>query len=81
MVRAKSGDEGAFELLLEMTVRSATRLAFALVHDRSEAEDVFQEAAIRAWRKLPNLRAGSAFTPWFLGIIANQSKEVRRGKW
>jgi RNA polymerase sigma-70 factor (ECF subfamily) len=67
--------------LLEPTIRSATRLAFAMLHDRSEAEDAFQEAALRAWRRLQNLRDGSSFQPWFMGIVANQCREIRRSKW
>ena len=44
--RARQGDRSAYErLLLEPTVLRAIRLAFALLQDRSEAEDVFQEAA------------------------------------
>jgi hypothetical protein len=35
IARAKSGDQVAYERLLEPTVRPATRLAFALLHDRS----------------------------------------------
>jgi len=81
VARARSGDRIAFEHLLEPTIRSATRLAFAMLHDRSEAEDAFQEAALRAWRRLQNLRDGSRFQPWFIGIVANQCREVRRGKW
>lgn len=79
--RAKAGDQGAYEELLEPAVRSATRLAFAMLHDRSEAEDAFQEAALRAWRRLRNLRDESRFQPWFLGIVANQCREIRRGRW
>jgi RNA polymerase sigma-70 factor (ECF subfamily) len=81
IARAKSGDRVAYERLLEPAVRSAARLAFAMLHDRSEAEDVFQESALRAWRHLQNLREGSPFQPWFMGIVANQCREVRRGKW
>src|ERR1700730_10438038 len=81
IARAKAGDQGAYERLLEPAIRSATRLAFAMLHDRSEAEDAFQEAALRAWRRLQNLRDGSPFQPWFIGIVANQCREVRRGKW
>jgi RNA polymerase sigma-70 factor, ECF subfamily len=79
--RARAGDRSAYESLLEPCVRPATRLAFAMLHDRSEAEDAFQEAALRAWRRIRNLRADSAFQPWFLGIVANQCREVRRGQW
>lgn len=78
---AQAGNRLAFERLLEPTIRSATRLAFAMLNDRSEAEDAFQEAALRAWRRLQNLRDGSPFQPWFIGIVANQCREIRRGKW
>jgi RNA polymerase sigma-70 factor, ECF subfamily len=81
IARAKAGDQDAYERLLEPAIRSATRLAFAMLNDRSEAEDAFQEAALRAWRRLQNLRDGSPFQPWFIGIVANQCREVRRGKW
>jgi RNA polymerase sigma-70 factor (ECF subfamily) len=81
VARAKAGDRVAYERLLEPAVRSATRLAFAMLQDRSEAEDAFQESAIRAWRRLRNLRDGSPFQPWFMGIVANQCREIRRDPW
>lgn len=81
IARAKAGDRAAYERLLGPAVRSATRLAFAMLHDRSEAEDAFQDSALRAWRRLPNLRNGSPFQPWFIGIVANQCREIRRGRW
>jgi RNA polymerase sigma-70 factor, ECF subfamily len=79
--RAKAGDRVAYERLLEPAVRSASRLAFAMLHDRSDAEDAFQESALKAWRRLRNLRDGSRFQPWFMGIVANQCREIRRGRW
>jgi len=78
---AKAGDQGAYERLLEPATRSAARLAFAMLHDRTEAEDAFQESALRAWRHLRNLRDGTRFQPWFIGIVANQCREIRRGRW
>lgn len=81
ITRAKAGDADAYERLLEPSIRSATRLAYAMLHDRTEAEDAFQESALRAWRRLQNLREGSPFRPWFMGIVANQCREIRRGKW
>jgi RNA polymerase sigma-70 factor (ECF subfamily) len=81
VARAKAGDRGAYASLLEPAIRPATRLAFAMLHDRSEAEDAFQDSALRAWRRLQNLRDGSRFQPWFMGIVANQCREIRRGRW
>ena len=37
--------------------------------------------ALRAWRRLRNLRPSAQFKPWFMGIVANQCKEIRRGHW
>jgi RNA polymerase sigma factor (sigma-70 family) len=79
--RAQAGDKPAFESLLEPVVGPAARLAYAMLQDRSEAEDVVQEAAVKAWRRLGNVRPGADFKPWFLGIVANQCRTVRRGKW
>jgi len=79
--RARNGDKAAFEDLLAPSVRQASRLALAMLGDTAESEDAFQEAALRAWRRLRNLREGSSFQPWFMGIVANQCREVRRGRW
>jgi RNA polymerase sigma factor (sigma-70 family) len=81
IARAKAGDRDAYERLLEPAVRPATRLAFAMLHDRQEAEDAFQESALRAWRRLENLREGKRFQPWFIGVVANQCRQVRRDRW
>ena len=79
--RARRGDGEAFADLLRPEYRSAVRLAKALLHDVDEAEDAVQEAAFKAWRKLDNLREGSPLRPWFLAIVANQCRSVRRAKW
>ena len=79
--RAKAGDRLAYEALLALVVRPATRLAFAMLENRSEAEDAFQESALRAWRRMRNLQPEKPFQPWFMGIVGNQCREVRRGRW
>jgi RNA polymerase sigma-70 factor (ECF subfamily) len=79
--RAAAGDKHAFEDLLRPVIGPAARLAYGMLQDRAEAEDVVQESAIKAWRKLGNIRPGADFKPWFLGIVANQCRTVRRGSW
>jgi len=79
--RARTGDGGAFADLLRPEYRAAVRLANALLHNLDEAEDAVQEAAIKAWRKLGNLREGSPLRPWFLAIVANECRSVQRTKW
>ena len=46
-----------------------------------EAEDAVQDAAFAAWRRLGNLHEGSSLRPWFLGIVANRCRAVKRNKW
>jgi RNA polymerase sigma-70 factor (ECF subfamily) len=78
---ARAGDPIAFEDLLRPWITPAATFAFNMLHDRQEAEDAVQEAALKAWRKLDRLREGAPFGPWFLGIVANQCGTVRRGRW
>src|SRR5690348_204071 len=78
---AQSGDRGAFADLLRPEYRSAFRLAFGLLQDAYEAEDAVQDAAFTAWRRIGNLRAGARMRPWFLAIVANQCRSVKRSRW
>ena len=82
MARAAQGDAHAFAALIEPLLNSAYRLAAVMLADRSTAEDAVQEASIKAWRKLGQLRgdAGS-LRPWFLSIVANECRMVRRQRW
>jgi RNA polymerase sigma factor (sigma-70 family) len=79
--RAQAGDQVAFAVLLRPLVISAYRLAGAMLHDPHASEDVVQEASLKAWRKLHQVRPGAEMKPWFLGIVANECREVRRGSW
>ena len=79
--RARRGDGEAFSELLRPEYRAAVRLAMALLHNVDEAEDAVQESAFKAWRKLDKLREASLLKPWFLAIVANQCRSVRRAKW
>ena len=81
VMRAKAGDRTAFDDLLGPHIDKAFRLAFGMLHDREAAEDAVQEAAVRSWRKLNNLRPGTPLRPWFLAIVANQCRTAMRGRW
>jgi RNA polymerase sigma-70 factor, ECF subfamily len=78
---AVAGDRTAFAELLRPDYRAAFRLAYGLLQDVQEAEDVVQEAAFSAWKRIGNLREGAPLRPWFLGIVANQCRSVKRARW
>jgi RNA polymerase sigma-70 factor (ECF subfamily) len=79
--RAKAGDGRAFEELLVPVLEPAFRLAMTMLKDRAAAEDAVQDAALKAWRKLGGFREGSELRPWFLTIVANQCRSMRRTRW
>jgi RNA polymerase sigma-70 factor (ECF subfamily) len=82
MVRdARRGDEAAFTSLLRPLLEPAYRLAAGMLQDRQLAEDAVQEAAMKAWRKIHQLREGTEMRPWFFGIVANECATTRRGRW
>ena len=63
---------------LEPLLPIAFRLAYAMLRHTDDAEDAVQEAAANAWRKRHTFRAGAKLRPWFLAIVANECRMVRR---
>ena len=72
--RVQSGDQAAFGLLVSKYQRKLLRLVMRFVRDSAEAEDVTQEAFIKAYRALPNFRGESAFYTWLYRIGVNTAK-------
>ena len=82
MTSAMAGDNAAFASLIDPLLDPAFRLAAVMLGDRSAAEDAVQEASIKAWRKLRQLRGDpAALRPWFLSIVANECRMTRRRRW
>jgi RNA polymerase sigma factor (sigma-70 family) len=71
--RSRDGDADAFEQLVRAHQGVAIRVAYLVVRDHSEAEDVTQEAFVKAYRSLPRFRLGSPFRPWVLKIVRNEA--------
>jgi RNA polymerase sigma-70 factor (ECF subfamily) len=69
--RAQGGDPAAFEALVNQHARYVFNLALRLVHDPQEAENLSQEAFLRAWRGLPGFRAEASFTTWLYQIVTH----------
>lgn len=72
--RVQRGDKKAFELLVMKYQRKLMRLVSRLIRDQAEAEDVVQEAFIKAYRALPQFRGDSAFYTWLYRIGINTAK-------
>ena len=81
LVRAQAGDRDAFEEAFRPLYEDAFRLAIAMLQDRVEAEDALQEALLKSWRKLNTFKVGTGLRPWFLTVVANQCRSIRRTRW
>lgn len=72
--RSQAGDRRAFDVLVLRYQQRIVKLVMRYVHDPSEAEDVAQEAFIKAYRALPGFRGDSAFYTWLYRIAINTAK-------
>jgi RNA polymerase sigma-70 factor, ECF subfamily len=70
-----------FDAVIGPHLDAAYRTALAILRDPDAAHDAVQEAALKAWRKLNQLREGRPARPWFLAIVANQCRSERRHHW
>src|SRR5919206_721816 len=71
--RAAAGDRSAFELIMRRHNRRLFRLARSLMRSDEEAEDVLQEAYLRAYARLRDLASGEALAAWLARIVANEA--------
>jgi len=69
--RVQAGDKTAFDTLVLKYQNRVVQLANRFVKDPSEAQDVGQEAFIRAYRALPRFKGDSAFYTWLHRIVIN----------
>jgi len=71
VVRCLKGDLGAFDLLVNRYRSLAVAVAFSVCRERALAEDVAQEAFIRAYRHLGQLSRPESFCAWLVNIVKN----------
>ncbi len=76
--RAQAGDPQAFETLVRAYQADAWRFAYHLTRDRAAADDVTQEAFVRAFRGIRTYRGRWKFTAWLLRIVRNCAVDAYR---
>ena len=75
---ARQGDPDAFDQLVARHQAAVFRAALAALRVREDAEEVAQDAFIRAWRSLGSFRGDSSFRTWILRIVWNRAISRRR---
>jgi RNA polymerase sigma-70 factor (ECF subfamily) len=79
VTRALDGDLDAFDVLVARYSAVAHRTA-ALLGAGDEAEDVVQEAFVKAYRHLATFRRDATFKPWLLRIVSNETHNLTRSR-
>jgi len=72
--RAQRGERGAFDLLVLRYQHKVVKLVARLLRDPAEAEDVAQEAFVKAYRALGTFRGDSQFYTWLYRIAVNTAR-------
>ena len=86
VTRARGGDTAAFQVLVERYRSRVYGLALRIVRSPPDAEEVAQDAFVRAWLALPRFRGEASFSTWIYRIAARrafdraQVLKLRRGR-
>jgi RNA polymerase sigma-70 factor (ECF subfamily) len=69
--RAQQGDQAAFRALYREHVGRVYAVCLRLTADRAQAEELTQDAFVRAWERLASFRGESAFSSWLYRLTVN----------
>jgi RNA polymerase sigma-70 factor (ECF subfamily) len=77
----RGGDRSAYDYLVRKYMRKALSISWGIVRDPHDAEDLTQEAFVRAFQKIGSVKTPEAFAPWLYRIVTNLSLDhLRRRK-
>ena len=76
--KVREGDVGAYEVLVRRHRARIHRIAWRMLGDHDDAEDVTQDVVIALWTALSGFTGGSAFTTWLYRVVVNRCLNHRR---
>ena len=76
--RASRGDREAFRVLVDAHARAVFRVAYRMLGNQSDAEDMVQETFMRAWKQISKFDGRASFATWLHRICANCSLDHLR---
>ena len=75
---AIEGDRDAFEMIIRSSSRTLFAIAYGVLQNRAEAEDVVQDAFIKAWKTRWRVRDPEKFPAWLATIARNRARDLVR---
>jgi RNA polymerase sigma-70 factor (ECF subfamily) len=76
----QAGDSAAFDELAERHMRRALAVAYRLLGQRQDAEDIVQDSFLAALVKIDTFERGRPFGPWLFRIVANRAINLRKAR-
>ena len=73
-----AGDTKSFSCFVAKYQQMAFTIAFRILENREEAEEVVQDAFVKMYRALPSFQFGSKFSTWFYKIVYNTAITAQR---
>ncbi|HEX8280723.1 MAG TPA: sigma-70 family RNA polymerase sigma factor, partial [Chthoniobacterales bacterium] len=77
---AIQGDRDAFELVIRGSSRTLFAIAYGVLQNRAEAEDVVQDAFVKAWKSRWRVRDPEKFPAWLATIARHRARDVARSR-
>ena len=72
------GDRDAFEMIIRQQSRALFAIAYGILQNREEAEDVVQDALVKAWKTRWRVRDPEKFSAWMATIARHRAHDVAR---
>jgi len=72
----KSGDAGSYDYLVSKYMKRVVSIAWGIVRNADDAEDLAQEAFVKAYQTIERFKPGEPFGPWIYRIVTNLSLDV-----
>jgi RNA polymerase sigma factor (sigma-70 family) len=76
IARVQAGDAAAYDYLVRKHLGRAVSIAYGVVRNAHDAEDLAQEAFVKAYQSIGRFRAGEPFGPWLYRIVTNAALDV-----
>lgn len=74
----KGGDRHAYDYLVTKYMKRVISVAWGIVRNAADAEDLAQEAFVKAYQSMDRFRSGQPFGPWIFRIVTNLSLDVMK---
>ena len=75
---AIQGDRGAFEMVIRSTSRNLFAIAYGILQNREEAEDVVQDTFVKAWKSRWRVRDSAKLPAWLSTIARHRARDLAR---